>query len=668
MKTQAWPRTLPLFLVWLSYAFVPEAIGQPWHSADAIPVFRGTEAQDRARRKVVNSLGCRANLRMLWRAAQLYALDNADRLPPQWSDFTNRITRPSVLSCPADVWHPAQSDWDSVNLAELSYEMLAPGARMGDASRTWFRCRVHGHTVRTRGVPIEARPYDGRGFPITSTNGIRMPLTASLAQREETGSYRCVENLHTLGTAARLFAGDHADVMPSSFAEIAEALDSPEVLVCPSDLLRTAAGSLAELNTSNITYHIDAPGISANVNPSQRFITCPIHGHQYDTHGMVVEGTSRYPPRLIIGHPLSYTVEPGRPVELAVLTGDANLGPFRYQWRRLQPFDAAGEPLTNTMVVVDATNRTYHIPAADAADEGYYDVIVTDAQGGYQLSHLAYLRVEPLTSLANPGLDWEAAACFINLNQIGRAARMFFARANHDQWPQSYSNLTAYLGWPLTVCCPSDPGRPAPDAWEAVDFANLSYTLETGLPMDPGTNVLASCKVHRFWVQSDGKTKVGEVPPAMVVHPSSQTTFTGRPVSLGVWAIGDSPSYQWYRNAEAVTGETNSTLRLPGPSVTNTSSYYALVSNPWGSATSHVAVVTVNPIPNPRLQWTVTSPGVEFALSLAGPAGVECRLEASPDLNSWTTLTTNVLTEGVFVFLQRMDALRAARFYRATLR
>ena len=139
-------------------------------------------------------------------------------------------------------------------------------------------------------------------------------------------------------------------------------------------------------------------------------------------------------------------------------------------------------------------------------------------------------------------------------------------------------------------------------------------------------------------------------------------------MSLFVGAIGDARAYQWFRNTEALTGETNSKLALPSPTVTNTASYHAVVSNPWGSATSHVAVVTVNPIPTPRLQWTVTNPGVEFALTLAGPAGVECRIEASSDLRSWTTLTTAVLTEDVFMFLPRMDALPAVRFYRATLR
>jgi hypothetical protein len=666
MKTQAWPRTLPLFLVWLSCAFVLEAIGQPWHSEDAIPVFRGTEAQDRAFRKLVDSSACLGRLNTLGNAARNFAYDHGGHLPQTWSDFTNRIADPGVLYCPADPWRPAQTNWAQVDLASISYEILAPGADTGAASQTYIRCEVHGNTVTTHGVRVAPRPYDKRGFPAASSDRICLPIPALLAARESAISLQCLNNLKELGLAARSFATDHADFMPSSFAEIADALDSLQTLVCPSDLLRTAAASLAELNASNITYRLDAPGINANVNPIQRFITCPIHDNHVDTNGSGAQGTNRYPPRLIIGHPLSWTVEPGRPVELAVLTGDPSLGPFRFQWRRQQPFDSVGDPFTNTVVLADATNQTYRIPTASAGDEGYYDVIVSDGHGGYQLSYLAYVRVEPVTNV-NSQLEWEAIACFNNLKQIGLAARMF-ATVNPDQWPLSYRDLMAYLGWPLTLCCPGDPNRTVPSVWEAVDFADLSYTLETGLPVEPGTNVLAACKVHGYWTQSDGTVNVGEAPPAIFAHPASQATFAGRAVSLTLGTMGDLRSYRWFKNDEAITGETNDTLTLPGLAVTNTASYHAIVSNPWGSATSHVAVVTVHAIPTPWLQWAVTSPGVEFALSLAGPAGVECRLETSSDLKTWSPLTTNVLTDAPFMFPQRIDALPAVRFYRATLR
>jgi hypothetical protein len=515
-------------------------------------------------------------------------------------------------------------------------------------------------------VIVEERRYDTRGFPIASTNVVWLPRPTAPAEKEGIDSGQCLENLRALGVASQSFARDNADVMPASFLEIADTLDSAEILVCPSDPLRPTAASLPELQASNITYRIVAPGISANVSPSQAFLSCPIHGHHGDTDGAVVTGTNRYPPRLVLGHPLSATVEPGQPVELAVLTGDPALGPFRYQWRRLRPFDAAGEPFTNTVLLADVTNRTHRISAASAADEGYYDVMVHDSQGRYQVSHLAYLRVEPLVTT---GFDstWEAAACMNNLRQIHRATGLFFTH-HQAEWPQTPVQLTNYLGWPLSLYCPSDTNRAAPATWEAETFADLSYALEAHLPADPGTRILATCRVHHYQVRLDGEMTLGEIAPAILVHPTSQATFSGRALSLGSSALGDELRYQWFREDAPLGGQTNTLLLVPGPSVTNTANFHVVVTNSWGSATSHVAVVAVNPVPQTRLSGTWSSAGTELIVSLAGPPGIACRLEGSPDLQSWSVLGQSVLGDGVFVFLQRPRELPAVRFYRASFR
>ena len=193
---------------------------------------------------------------------------------------------------------------------------------------------------------------------------------------------------------------------------------------------------------------------------------CRIHGHFVDSEGVVTSGTNRYPPRLIIGHPLSLTVTPGQPASLAVLPGDPALAPFRYQWRRLDLFDAAGLAVTNIQVLDGATNRTYELTSATASDEGYYDVIVEDALGGRQLSHLAHVRVESVdNALAIDG--WEAAALH---RQPPRPATWHRASRN----PVAPRNRTTYS----SATCLSSPrswaGRspcivpPTPSAWRLI--------------------------------------------------------------------------------------------------------------------------------------------------------------------------------------------------------
>ncbi len=647
----------------ISWFLAPNLLGQPWHSTNAIPLFRGTPAQAQALERHGRSHICLAQLWALGHAAHTYATDHNGRLPSTWSEFTSGVADASVFFCPADLWHPTQTNWSQLDLAAISYDLLAPGVVPGAASEPYLRCQVHGNIATTHGRIIEAKPYDRRGFPAASLN---LPQPARHTYQESAASDVCEANLRELGLAASLFALDNADCLPSSFADIAGALDSLQVLVCPSDFLRTAAAGPGELQASNITYRIDAPGLSADVTPPQRFSTCPIHDHHLETDGSVVTGTNRYPPRLIVGHPLSWTVAPGQPVELSVLTGDPSLGPFRYQWRRLQVFDALGGPLTDTQAVPDATNRTFLVSADRAADEVFYDVIVSEAQGGCQVSHLACVRVEPLTNV-NSAFAWQTLACFNNLTQIGQAARLF-ASAHPAPILPDPSDLTAYLGWPLVLYCPSDTNRSAPDAWEAVDFGHLSYVFEANVPAAPGTNVLASCPLHGFRVQADGTVQTGELPPTLLSQPASQTTFAGRPVTLAASAIGSAQFWQWFRDDAPMPGGTNSTLALPGAVVTNTASYFAVVSNLWGSATSQVATLTVNPIPPPRLEGPLNPTGSVLVFKLAGPAGVECRLEGSPDLEFWTPLTTAVLTDGTSSLLRRRDLGAATQFYRVVFR
>jgi hypothetical protein len=293
-------------------------------------------------------------------------------------------------------------------------------------------------------------------------------------------------------------------------------------------------------------------------------------------------------------------------------------------------------------------------------------VIVDDAQGGYQVSGLAYLRVESLANV-NFDLSGEALACYNNLYSISLAARMF-ATANQDQLPRSLGSITNYLGWPLILYCPSDTNHTAPDTWEHADFANVSYVLDRNVPAAPTTNVLASCRAHHYWVQSDGTVRFGEIPPLIFSDPLNQVTFAGRPVSLKIGALGDLLGCQWFQNDAAMRGETNDVLMLPGLAVTNTARYYAIVTNTWGSATSHVAVVTANPIPRPRLTCAITNPPTRLNYQLMGPIGVECRLEVSPDLKSWTALGASVLTNGIFNFSLGADDPTMSHFYRATLR
>ena len=83
-------------------------------------------------------------------------------------------------------------------------------------------------------------------------------------------------------------------------------------------------------------------------------------------------------------------------------------------------------------------------------------------------------------------------------------------------------------------------------------------------------------------------------PPVITLNPVSQTAVQGAAVTLTVAATGTAPlSYQWYKNGAAYAGATNPSLLIPAATSADAGSYYAVVKNSTGSATSTTATLTV---------------------------------------------------------------------------
>jgi uncharacterized cupredoxin-like copper-binding protein len=125
-----------------------------------------------------------------------------------------------------------------------------------------------------------------------------------------------------------------------------------------------------------------------------------------------------------------------------------------------------------------------------------------------------------------------------------------------------------------------------------------------------GSLVVAPVTTTSYWVrasnacsQADSITAVVFVtdcgmPPAISGQPQSITIDPGQVATLSVTASGGGLSYQWYQGSTGdfsrpVQGGTGSVL-LVGPSATT--SYWVLVSNDCGAASSDTATVTVNTI------------------------------------------------------------------------
>jgi hypothetical protein len=85
----------------------------------------------------------------------------------------------------------------------------------------------------------------------------------------------CVNNMKQIGLAARLWAGDNNGIYPTNFICMTNELSTWKILQCPSDKAHSVT-NWAEVEAGNISYIMDAPGISEN-NPAVIFVECPIH-------------------------------------------------------------------------------------------------------------------------------------------------------------------------------------------------------------------------------------------------------------------------------------------------------------------------------------------------------------------------------------------------------
>ena len=84
-------------------------------------------------------------------------------------------------------------------------------------------------------------------------------------------------------------------------------------------------------------------------------------------------------------------------------------------------------------------------------------------------------------------------------------------------------------------------------------------------------------------------------PPAITAQPQSLMVNRDSNATFTVSATGvPFPAYQWLHAGTNLPGATSATLNIASAQKADGGSYYAVVTNPFGSATSSVAVLTVN--------------------------------------------------------------------------
>src|ERR1017187_5011896 len=151
------------------------------------------------------------------------------------------------------------------------------------------------------------------------------------------------------------------------------------------------------------------------------------------------------------------------------------------------------------------------------------------------------------------------------------------------------------------------------------------------------------------------------LPPAILSNPKNVPASPGGTAILNAVTTNAS-SYQWFFGGASIAAATNSTLVLTNLRTTQAGSYFVVVSNSGGSATSTPAILSLLSL---KMYGGLTTAG----LTIAGQTGDTYRVDYRQTLvgTNWTTLTNFVLPTSPFLLLDTNSAYSSRRFYRAVV-
>jgi hypothetical protein len=375
-------------------------------------------------------------------------------------------------------------------------------------------------------------------------DSLYMPLNSLDVAAQRAPAINCANQLSQILAAARSWSNDNLDQPPPSLEVLSNDLPSPAVLFCPANLITAVPTNWAQVDWTKIDYTWVSPPDWSN--PTNVACVCRIHNNYGRVEGSVSVGDYRPGWPYLTATPPWVFATPGENVRFQFNYASNALLPVTFQWRRehvsyvtnitryVNPDDPTGIYWRTNVVgrfdhtnLPGQTNLTLYISNAQAADNDYYSVAVSNAIG-LCVSHPTRLLIDVSAAGVATNEQWSRAFCVNNLKMIGLAARLVSDNASDPIFsPGSFQALTnrdgsPLLGWPTALFCRSDTNRSAPADWSAVDFSNTSYEMVPGDPQNPYA-IFCRCQVHSFYVQMNGD--VIQQPRFNSIHRLSDGSF-----------------------------------------------------------------------------------------------------------------------------------------------
>ena len=324
----------------------------------------------------------------------------------------------------------------------------------------------------------------------------------------------------------------------------------------------------------------------------------------------------------VTSQPASLSVNTGQAASFTA-TASGNPTPT-IQWRK------------NSANIAGATATTFTLSSAQPSDAGNYDAVFTNSLGS------ATSNAATLTVNFAPAITASPASVTVNAGQSASfSVSVTGVPAPTYQWRKSGTNLSGATSATFNIA--------------ATTASDNGSTYDVVV-----TNSLGG-------VTSNAATLTVNSAVAVTSQPASLTVNMGQPASFTATASGNpTPTVQWRKNGTNISGATATTFTLSSAQPADAANYDAVFTNSVGSASSNVAVLTVNFAPTFTIQpnnttvnqsltatFTAAASGVPAptfqwskngnAIGGATAATLSISNAQSTDAGSYTVLATNSL-------------------------
>jgi hypothetical protein len=194
------------------------------------------------------------------------------------------------------------------------------------------------------------------------------------------------------------------------------------------------------------------------------------------------------------------------------------------------------------------------------------------------------------------------------------------------------------------------------------------------------------CLIFIGFIEINAHAGIG-IPPIILTQPAGISVQNGDTAQISATVVPSLLSkqyYYWYCNGHLVTsnaafsvggllsGNLLVSLTISNATAATAGSYTLCVTNGAGGIESSPAtLIVLGSVVSNVVNIVSSGTGMAlggFKLQISAPTGSNVVIQASSDLNTWTSISTNTASSGTVTYTDTSAATRRCRFYRVGLK